>query len=84
MKDKLIGDLWVKHLAVIADVQKFGSKRAKNTLFQEQSTSENGPRNPQKLFSGARRQRYYLCECMFCGRQYVVRSDYLYQKKCKC
>lgn len=76
----------IKRQATIADIQISGTKRQKTVLFGYNNRSNPVPKSPLTLFrvQGNNRNKYYLVECMFCNRQYVVRSDHLKQKKCKC
>lgn len=86
MKDKLINEFWVKHLATVTDVRNSGTKQQKTALFWYEKHQLYMPHDPNKLFlvRNNNRNKYWLIECMFCNRQYVVRSDYLQSKKCKC
>lgn len=70
--NKIFDTLWIKRLATLED------------LCQYKQHTERGKLVVDSIVNKKQRHKYWYCQCTACQKVYVVSSDYVLKKTCKC
>lgn len=70
--NKIYSTLWVKRLATLED------------LLQHKQKTKRDKLAVSRILDKKQRHKYWYCQCTACQKVYIVSSDYLSRKTCKC